>query len=250
MNERFTNILWALALSVVTAVLIILAYNLGGKADALTGRILVMMGAGSLWGIIQFITYFAFYWGLFEIIAQMRRLRREEQSLYKGLLPEDEHYVLAPFQVAELKLNIIRKEQPQKSLLGDLIIKACTKFRANKSSSEALDVVSAQCRINQIQAESIQSVIRYCLYAIPSIGFIGTVIGIAQSLTLATDTSSEGIKKITSALNVAFDTTLVALVLSLALTLYFHVLQERTERLHTRLEAYIIENLINRIYKE
>lgn len=242
--------LLALLFALVTFVLIIFAYELGGKASSTIGRILVMLGAGSFWGVIQFLTYFLFYWGILEMQSQSREATREESALSESMLPERDQYVLDSHQVAQLKLETISRQRQQKTLLGDLIVKACTKYRNNKSTSESLEVVTAQSRINLSQAESKQSMIRYALWAIPSIGFIGTVIGIANSLKLAADTSPEGIKKITAALNVAFDTTLVALILSIIGSLLFHLLQEKVENLHTNLESYVIENLVNRIYKD
>lgn len=250
MSSRFIHILYALLFAIAFYMLIVGIYQFGGKADETTGRILVLLGAGSMWGIIQFLTYFLFFWCVLEIKTLRTEVAYEEKALKKGMLPERDQYVLNSAQVAELKLEALARQKQQKTLLGDLIIKACTKYRNNKSSSESLEVVTAQSRINLAQAESRQSMVRYLLWAIPSVGFIGTVIGIANSLSLAADTSAEGIKKITAALNVAFDTTLVALLLSIIGSLMYHVLQEKVEILHSNLEAYVIENLINRIYKD
>ena len=55
------------------------------------------------------------------------------------------------------------------------------------------------------------------------------------------------IEEITAALGVAFDTTLLALVLSLILMYVFHALQEKTEVLHQDIEEFVVENLINKI---
>ena len=107
-------------------------------------------------------------------------------------------------------------------LLIDMIKKACTKFRANKSVEESLSLVSALSDINQRGSDSEQSIIRYVAWAIPSVGFIGTVIGIAASLGVANNiVTQEGIDKVTNLLSIAFDTTLIALILSLILIFSF-----------------------------
>lgn len=250
MNNRFTRILLSAAAALVLMVILALFYI---TTDEGTGarRIAVLLGGELPAGIVQGVTYFLFFFGITELWAISREISEEEKAYTFRLLPEKEQYVLSPADVAQIKLEAISKEKYRKYFLTDMIKKACTKFRANKSTSEALEIVTSQSKINMADAESRQSYIRYAAWAIPSVGFIGTIIGIAQSLGFANETMTpEGITKVTSALNIAFDTTLVALFLSLILMLYIHSVQERLERFHIRLEEYVIENLINRIYKE
>lgn len=242
------SVLFALLLGIACYALIILFYEGGGKNDEDLGRFLVLLGAGSKWGLIQFLTYILFFWCIFEILYMSRAAAREESVLAERILPERSQYVMNANEVAELKLKVLDRERNNPRILHDLIIKACTKYRNNKSTSEAMEVIATQSRINLSRWESDQSMVRFTLWAMPSVGFVGTVIGIALSLSLASDTSPEGIKKITAALNVAFDTTLVALVLNIIGALLYHRVQARVEKLHADLEAYVLENLINRIY--
>ncbi len=52
---------------------------------------------------------------------------------------------------------------------------------------------------------------------------------------------------ITSTLGVAFDTTLISLILSIIIMWFFHGLQEKTDNLHATIKEYVMENLVNRI---
>ena len=213
-------------------------------------RIIIMLGGDFPAGLIQMFTFFLFFYGLLEINNQINFTKREHKVFDLKLLPEKENWILAPEDVMNLRIKVVGIEQKEKHLLTDLIKKACNKYRSDKSPSDALQVVSEQVKINLADSESEQSLIRYIAWAIPSVGFIGTVIGIANSLGYAKDAASEnGIEKITSALSVAFDTTLVALFLSIILMYFYHNLQEKVEKLHSKTETYIIENLINRMYK-
>ena len=134
--------------------------------------------------------------------------------------------------------------------LVNLAIMVCVKYRLSKSSSEALSMLESEAANMSAEVESDQSFIRYISWAIPSVGFIGTVLGIASSLGYANQASTpEGIEKVTSALAVAFDTTLVALVLSVVLMLTIHTLQKRQDNLYIQMKTYILHNLINRLYK-
>lgn len=213
-------------------------------------RILVMLGGTMPEGIIQGATFFLFFFGILEIAYIRNKFIKETDSFKIGFLPEKENWVLSPDDVNTIKLRVMEFEKKEKYLLSDIIKKSCTKYRLNKSSSEVLELLESQIKIYQLESEGEQSLIRYVAWAIPSVGFIGTVIGIAASLELANQaTTPEGIKAVTDMLAVAFDTTLVALLLSLILMYGIHSLQERENKFFARLGSYVIENLINRFYK-
>lgn len=252
MKNRFVSVLISLALTIILELILVLTCSgleQNAEANKSAIRILTMLGGALPWGLIQAFTFFLFFYGIIEILQFRKNTLNEEMAFHKRLLPEKENWILAPADVSQLKLEILEHEKKEKFVVTSLIKLVCNKYRANKSTSEALEVLTTQTRINRENDESSQSMIRYVAWAIPSVGFIGTVIGIADSLgAVKQNMSATELTYVTSALNVAFDTTLVALVLSLVLMYMFHRLQERVEQFHTRSEEYIIENLINRIY--
>jgi len=245
MNARILR----LAISLTVTVVLMLALA-SFTSDVQPTRLLVMLGGTMPEGLIQGFTYFFFFFGLLEIVEMQQRVTHEKDAFDAHLLPESENWVLGIDDANQLKLNMQQLERQQKFLLTDLIKKACTKYRLSKSSSEALALVDAQIRIYSARFESEQAFIRYVAWAIPSVGFIGTVLGIAASLGYANEASTpEGITKVTSMLAVAFDTTLVALLLSIILMYGIHLLQKRQDELFSEMNSYLIENLINRFYK-
>ena len=232
----------------ITAVLMTVLV-LAAKANP-DSRILIMLGGHMPDGLIQGFTFLLFVFGLMEVLAVNQKVSYENDAFTAHLLPEKENWVLDVDEVNQLKLNMQHLEQTYHFLLIDLIKKAATKYRLSKSSAEALAVVETQVDIYNNEMESEQSFVNYVAWAIPSVGFIGTVIGIAASLGYASDAATaEGIKKVTDALSVAFDTTLVALFLSVILMLTIHAVQKRQDELFTKMKSYMIENLINRFYK-
>ncbi len=86
--------------------------------------------------------------------------------------------------------------------------------------------------------------IRYLNSAIPSLGFIGTVIGLSGAMKWA---NSGNMNVITSELAVAFDTTLLALILSLIINWYQSVLEKESDTLFLEIKHIITDRLINRI---
>jgi chemotaxis protein MotA len=216
---------------------------------SILNRLAVVFGGNMPGGIIQGMIYFMFFYGWFEMRNLSRQTEEEASYLEKAYLPEHGQQVLLPEHINEIKHRMIQIEQKEKSTLSDLIKKACTKFRSNNSVAEVMDVVKSQISIYTRKTESDQSMVRYILSAIPSVGFIGTVLGIAASLGKAGEAmTGEGLEGVTSMLYVAFDTTLVALIFSLILMFIYHGLQRKVENLYLDIESYVIENLVNRIY--
>ncbi|MCI4650644.1 MotA/TolQ/ExbB proton channel family protein [Phaeodactylibacter sp.] len=247
-SGKLINLLISLVAAIVFGLIV---YGIGSVVSEESGayRLLELMGANLPSGFIQILTYFLFLYGILEILRMNRQANLEEHAFSLGLLPEQEQYVLSAEDVAQIKLKMVELGRGTPYLLVETIKRACTQFRANKSVAETLDVVSAHTNLLSRNSDSEQALIRYVAWAIPSIGFIGTVIGIASSLGAANQvTTQEGIKAVTSLLNVAFDTTLVALILSIVLMFFYHLLQERVEKLHANIEDYVMENLVNRIY--
>jgi biopolymer transport protein ExbB/TolQ len=96
---------------------------------------------------------------------------------------------------------------------------------------------------------------RYILYLLPVIGFIGTVEGISKalmniSLVLPMVKDLDGfmgkLTTVTSALQVAFDSTLLALFLSAALMLVQTLVYRRSEDLLARVDCWIVEHVLPR----
>lgn len=208
-------------------------------------RIVMLLGGDVInGGYIQTFTYLAFFWSWFEVKEKLKVIERERRAFKLNLIPTSEKVVFMPSDINNLKFKLQEFERKDKYILSDLLKKACTKFSTSKSLSELIDIVSIQVEISQEKAEGEQSIIRYLTWVIPSIGFVGTVIGISQALIIA---NSGDMEKITSLLGVAFDTTLVALILSIIIMWFVHQLQEETDRFHSDLKEFVIDNLINKI---
>ena len=100
------------------------------------------------------------------------------------------------------------------------------------------------CQAQGERLDSELSMVRYIVWAIPSIGFIGTVRGIGQALGLAYQAMEGDITGITQSLGVAFNSTFVALLLSLVLMLLVHQIQLLQERLVLESQDYCGTRLI------
>jgi len=88
---------------------------------------------------------------------------------------------------------------------------------------------------------------RYIAWLLPTIGFIGTIVGIAVALEFI-DPKHMDVAGITGRLGVSFYTTLVALIVSAVLVLIQHVVQKQEELALNEAGRYCLKNLVNRVY--
>ena len=98
-------------------------------------------------------------------------------------------------------------------------------------------------RRNQIDWTQM-SMIRYIAWAIPSIGFLGTVRGIGQALGQAHQAAQGDIAGVTQSLGVAFNSTFVALLISILIMFLMHQLQLAQERTTQETEQYCDQRLL------
>ncbi len=129
-------------------------------------------------------------------------------------------------------------------LLPRCLLAALHRFESSRSLSDVSTTVESMCQAEGERLDSELSMIRYIVWAIPSIGFIGTVRGIGQALSLAYKAMEGDITGVTQALGVAFNSTFVALLLSLVLMLLVHQIQLLQERLVLETQDYCGDRLI------
>ncbi|MDF1698037.1 MAG: MotA/TolQ/ExbB proton channel family protein [Saprospiraceae bacterium] len=212
-------------------------------------RFFQLMG-GTSGGYIQFFCYAAFFYGMIEIRKMHSSVSKEFEGFDLNLLPDEDQLVLTPQEVAEVKLSIIGMEKRGFTFrISDFIKKACTQYRNDQSISETLQVLDVQIENNKEELEGNLSMVRYLIGAIMSLGFIGTLIGLSSAIGNAhLAKTDEGMPMLTSYLNVAFDTTMVSLILGLILNFFYHSFIEDIDKFYAKSKTYIVDNLISRIY--
>ena len=134
--------------------------------------------------------------------------------------------------------------EDQRRLLPRALLTALHRFRSTKSIQDVSTAVKTICDTEYERMDTELSMVRYLAWAIPSVGFIGTVRGIGQALGRANEAVAGDISGVTQSLGVAFNSTFVALVISIVLMFLLHQLQEAQERLVLDSQSYIDEQLI------
>ena len=135
-------------------------------------------------------------------------------------------------------------EPERSSLLPRALLAALHRFGATGSIADASASAHGVCEGEADRLDSELSLLRYVAWAIPAIGFIGTVRGIGDALAQAHRAMQGDLSGVTAGLGTAFNSTLIALLLSLLLMFLLHHLQSEQERLVRDAESYLDERLL------
>ena len=147
----------------------------------------------------------------------------------------------------KIAVNFYCDQRPASEAVEDgraALLAALHRFSTTRNIQDAASATHAYCAAEADRLESDLSMIRYIAWAIPSIGFIGTVRGIGEALAQADKAVKGDIAGVTQSLGVAFNSTFIALLISIFLMFLVHQLQLLQERLVFDSEAYTNDKLI------
>tara|TARA_X000000950_G_C13903488_1_gene655832 strand:- start:189 stop:989 length:801 start_codon:yes stop_codon:yes gene_type:complete len=183
------------------------------------------------------------------IMGLKARSLRMENRLFEGdliqisegmnILPEDTRNYVRPLQALP--------EDQQEGILPRALLAGLTRFASTENVQDVSEAVKSVCEGESDRLDSELSMIRYIAWAIPSIGFIGTVRGIGDALGQAYQAVEGDIAGVTASLGVAFNSTFIALVLSIVLVFFMHQLQLLQERLVLATQHYCDQRLLSHL---
>jgi biopolymer transport protein ExbB/TolQ len=173
---------------------------------------------------------------------------RQRLLLDQDLLRLPAELPIGPEDTRDLVARIQSLPQSmQYYLLPRALLTAIERFAATRNVQDVSTAARDVCNSEGERMESELSIIRYIAWAIPSVGFIGTVRGIGDALGQAHRAVEGDITGVTSNLGVAFNSTFIALVISIVLMFFIHQLQLMQERLVLDSERYVDHWLIRRL---
>lgn len=195
-------------------------------------------------------------WGIYLIVEKYLTLTRNRYLFKMELIADEdepqqqERSAMREMQSALREFESIRDEQIRNAPLIKTLRTAARRYVATQDAQNTSDAIVTGVEALAARIESENSMIRYLIWAIPSIGFIGTVRGIGQALSQADQALAGDIAGMTDSLGVAFNSTLVALIISIFLMFLLHELQRMQDKLVVDTQAYCEEFLLHRIEKD
>ena len=175
------------------------------------------------------------------VSAQRRLLGQPLVNVEEGrkVLPEDARKLARPIEALP--------DPDRGFLLPRALRGALNRYGSTASVSDVSNVVRDVCDTEADRLDSELSLVRYIAWAIPSIGFIGTVRGIGAALGNAHEAVAGNIAAVTSSLGVAFNSTFIALLISIVIMFLTHQITLMQERMVMEAHDYCDDKLIRHL---
>ena len=208
---------------------------------------------------IQNLMWLMFFVAVGELCVRMKRAVLETSQMQLELLPEDEESMLRAQDLGIYYMRAKENTPGKECFLQRIIRRTILQFQSSRSVNQANSLLNSSLELFQHEVDLRYNMLRYIVWLIPTLGFIGTVVGIAQALYDAGKEFKQGIDlenaggvlvTVTESLGVAFYTTLLALLLSAVIVFMLHIAQAKEERALNSAGQYCLDNLINRLYEK
>ncbi|HEY6125809.1 MAG TPA: MotA/TolQ/ExbB proton channel family protein [Steroidobacteraceae bacterium] len=187
-------------------------------------------------------------WSLLLLARQAQDTRLARQLLDRDyvkigdgqvVLPEDARVYSRPLE------GLPAAEQSR--FLPRLLMVAYNRFGATRSVQDAAEAVRDECDFETASMDTKLSMVRFTAWAIPAVGFVGTVRGIGAALQEAQGAMGGDISGVTMGLGVTFNATLVALVSCIIVMFWMHQLQQFQDRLVLDSRTYVDRQLLRKM---
>jgi biopolymer transport protein ExbB/TolQ len=196
---------------------------------------------------IQNATYLILAAGMADLYVRWRTALYEYTFLQQKLLPEDDASVLQIADLGPIRRRVSTLYDADNGFLPYLIDLSITQLQASRSVDQAVAVLTSSLDLMMHKLDLRYQNVRYISWLIPTIGFIGTVVGIAVALEYINPKSPD-LGQVTGSMAVAFYTTLIALIVSAVIVFFQHAVQKLEESALNAAGQYCLKNLINRLY--
>lgn len=246
--ETYRPVLALFCVGLALAIITVFYFTLPAGA----AKLLIDRGGATFPISVQNGMWIAFCVGCGELYVRFCVGRLESQHLRLGILPEDERTVLEAQDLGDLYRKVRAIPGAHRCFLPRLVQRTILQFQSSQSIDQASTLLNTSVEMYLHEVDLRYNMLRYLTWLIPSLGFIGTVVGIGRALAFAGDPvhSQEAtlLTEVTSRLAVSFDGTFLALVMASLLVFLMNVAQSHEEHALNLAGQYCLDNLINRLY--
>lgn len=208
-------------------------------------------------GLTQYVTMFLFFWALSILFVKWRKLCFQRKALELAAIPNQADFILNPESAPPVLERIhTLVDATTNFLLLNRIERALSNLKNIGQISDVSNILQTQAQYDEEQVSSSYSLVGGFVWAIPVLGFIGTVQGLSMAIGSFSSTIKAGgdmdairnsLESVTLGLSTAFETTLVALVCALILQLLITYLQGRESEFLDDCNDYCHANVVSRL---
>lgn len=204
-------------------------------------------------GVTQYFVAFC-AWGILTfVVIKFFKVQREFSALSQSFIPSD-LVINSPSNLASSQ--ILDALKASKSALARRCERVIAAYRESENAESATQIAFDDSSFYLSATNTSYIFPRILAWAIPLLGFVGTVIGISSAIAGFSgfleqageiDELKAGIGEVTTGLAVAFDTTFFALLLSVIVMIPLSLVERLEARALLGIDVYINERLLKKL---
>ncbi len=208
-------------------------------------------------GPIPYVLTFFTAWAGVILCVKWTKLQLQQRALTIDVVPGTPDFVLSPQTVEEVQTRILHAvEDPRQFVLFNRIAIALSNLRNLGRVSDVDEILQTQAGNDESVMETSYSIVQGFVWAIPVLGFIGTVQGLSLAIgsfgSVLSQSSEmtevkDALRGVTGGLSIAFETTLQGLVAALIVQLLLTVLKKNEEEFLDSCTEYCTRRIVGRL---
>jgi len=250
-NHVFAFLIGVLLSGILYALMIFVFIHVPGVSKVAT----IYMRPSNQFAVIPATLFF--FGGLAVLFLKGKKIKFQERALKLSAVPAEPEFVLteitAPIVIARIHALV---DHPRHFILLNRIDRALSNFKNIGQVNDVSAILRAQAENDEDQVASSYTVVNGLVWAIPVLGFIGTVLGLSlaigrftQTLQAAGDLTliRASLQGVTGGLATAFESTLVALTFTLILQLVITFQQKREMTFLDECNDYCHSHIVSKL---
>lgn len=255
---RYTNVNHAFAFmiaAVLTAILYVLMLLVFIHLPVISRIAAIYMRPTNQFAVIP--ATFFFFGGLAILFLKGRKIHFQQKALKLAAVPAEPEFVLTETTAATVLSRIhALVDHPRHFILLNRIDRALSNFKNIGQVNDVSSILRTQAENDEDQVASSYTVVNGLVWAIPVLGFIGTVLGLSLGIGRFTSTLQAAgdleqirasLQGVTSGLATAFESTLVALTFTLILQLAITFQQKREMAFLDECNDYCHSHIVSKL---
>lgn len=198
---------------------------------------------------VEYVTTALFFFAVAILGRKLLRQPAERAALASGMLEDPalaaETEPLCRAAVLEERLTQAPPRM-RRTLLGQRLADVCAFVRGRRSAEGLEEHLKYLAELAAARLHDSYATVRTIVWAVPILGFLGTVLGITlaiANITVDPDQLADSFREVTGGLAVAFDTTALSLSLSLALVFASYLVERSEQRVLGEVEDLGVQRI-------
>ena len=196
-------------------------------------------------------------WSLAILWLKWLKLRFQKRALQRIVVPDDPEFVLTPQSVDDVYHRMYEAvDDVRHFVVFNRIASALSNLRNLGRVTDVAEILQSQAENDESSMETSYSLLQGFVWAIPVLGFIGTVEGLSIAISgfgnvlgASSDFSQvkDALKGVTGGLSIAFETTMQGLVAALVIQLTLTALKKSEEEFLDACSEYCSKHIVGRL---